>query len=344
MKKTILLAIATLFATVTFAQQQLATLNHNDTISVFYGSSALVNAFTNAVDGDIITLSSGTFNAVNITKAVTIRGNGMTIDTIAGTSPTIITGDFSVNIPNGSTKDLSIQAVYMSGTLTCYYAGSPTFNKCRFNNYYTIYTDQISMNNAMFVNCIVSEIKDYNSRNNQYINCIILNLITEEYVDRQFRACTFRNCIAKISPTILTYSVNNVAAATCVNCVLFSYGYYFYYVPGANPIACNNCIGFCSEYCGGNYFTTCSNGNQNFPGFSSVFKFFNGTYSDGISFELQDSIAANVLGNDGIQIGVYGGMVPFNPRVNTPRYVNCSVAPHTTLDGKLSVDIEVVSE
>ena len=63
-----------------------------------------------------------------------------------------------------------------------------------------------------------------------------------------------------------------------------------------------------------------------------------------LSFELQDSIAANVLGNDGIQIGVYGGMVPFNPRVNTPRYVNCSVAPHTTLDGKLSVDIEVVSE
>ena len=108
---------------------------------------------------------------------------------------------------------------------------------------------------------------------------------------------------------------------------------------------CYNCIGVVvNSLAQGPYFGNSNNNNVSIGSLSGVFKYFNGAYSDGISFELQDSIAANYLGNDGTQVGVYGGMVPFNPRVNTPRYVNCSVAPHTTLDGKLSVDIEVVSE
>lgn len=117
---------------------------------------------------------------------------------------------------------------------------------------------------------------------------------------------------------------------------------------GVNPVASYNCLGLCYGNCNEGYFSSSSCGNQNVSGLNTVFKYFSGV-NDGYlpietDFDLQDSIATNVLGNDGTQVGVYGGMVPFTPRVNTPRYVKCNVAPHTTPDGKLSVDVEVVSE
>lgn len=89
MKKSIILAIALVMSVATFAQQ-LATLNHNDSITVYYGMNALQQAHASAVNGDIITLSSGIFNSVNITKAVTIRGAGAWTDT-NGNNNTIYT-------------------------------------------------------------------------------------------------------------------------------------------------------------------------------------------------------------------------------------------------------------
>ena len=50
----------------TFAQNQVAILQHNDTLSAFYGPDALSAAHTAASDGDIITLSSGNFNGCTL--------------------------------------------------------------------------------------------------------------------------------------------------------------------------------------------------------------------------------------------------------------------------------------
>ena len=75
MKKSIILALSLVLSVATFAQQ-LATLNHNGTTTAYYGMNALQQAHSAAVNGDIITLSSGIFNSVDITKAVTIRGAG----------------------------------------------------------------------------------------------------------------------------------------------------------------------------------------------------------------------------------------------------------------------------
>ena len=95
MKKTLFLALMLVIGATAFAQQQMATLNHNDTITVFYGPYALKDAHNAAVAGDIVTLSPGTFEKCDITKPITLRGAGATIDTIAGTYPTVITGNFT---------------------------------------------------------------------------------------------------------------------------------------------------------------------------------------------------------------------------------------------------------
>lgn len=60
-----LLFVATVLTNNAFAQGSLlATLNHEGTISTFYGAQAWKNAHDAAVNGDVITLSSGTFVAV----------------------------------------------------------------------------------------------------------------------------------------------------------------------------------------------------------------------------------------------------------------------------------------
>lgn len=80
-----LLVLALLTGTLAQAQTSLmATLNHEGTISTFYGARALQQAHQAAASGDVITLSSGTFQAENITKAVTVRGAGMDVTSANG--------------------------------------------------------------------------------------------------------------------------------------------------------------------------------------------------------------------------------------------------------------------
>ena len=68
----------------------IASLKHGDEISVYYGEKALQMAHDAAVDGDVITLSSGTFSAVYFNKGVTIRGAGMEANPEKGTEATIV--------------------------------------------------------------------------------------------------------------------------------------------------------------------------------------------------------------------------------------------------------------
>ena len=357
MKKTILLTVATLLATVSFAQQQLATLNHNDSITVFYGANALVQAHSAAVNGDVVTLSSGSFNPVNITKAISIRGNGMEEDPVAQTQPTIINGSMSLAVSD-SAFNLSIIGVKITGQLSSdytVYTTNPYFEKCNIAAVSPFYGGE-RLVNATFVNCVIHYAKTTFFSNISFINCVILNFERDwwQFADPSDRpystGCSLTNCIANLPSWQIRYYVygTSTPAFACTNSILY-YSYRTSDDVGTSPNTQSsyNCIGI-AFYSDGdyptNYYQSTEHQNHNYHSMSSVFKYFNGTYYDGVSFELQDSIAANILGNDGTQVGVYGGMVPFNPRVNTPRYVNCSVAPHTTLDGKLSVDIEVVSE
>ena len=98
MKKLFLSLVAAIVAaTATYAQNSLiAVLSHEGEVSTFYGITALREAHDAAENGDVITLSSGTFNSCDITKAVTIRGAGMEVNSETGALPTIIQGAFKI--------------------------------------------------------------------------------------------------------------------------------------------------------------------------------------------------------------------------------------------------------
>ena len=162
MKKNLLrlmmLFVAAVLTNNVFAQGSLlATLNHEGTISTFYGSQAWKNAHDAAANGDVITLSSGTFPAVNITKAITVRGAGMGIDSTAVSEPTVITGDFTINIAEPGSNRLTLEGIYSNHTIYYTNVVNPLFLKCRLKKV-TYYDGGSSvLKDASFIHCRIAE-------------------------------------------------------------------------------------------------------------------------------------------------------------------------------------------
>ena len=110
----------------------IARLQHGNNVSVFKGPGALAEALTSAVNGDVITLSQGTFNAAPITKSVSIYGAGFEENASAGTLKTIISGDWEIGIANGTCSGIHLEGLYLNNDV---YLGTTDFE----NN--TILTD-----------------------------------------------------------------------------------------------------------------------------------------------------------------------------------------------------------
>ena len=81
-----------------------------------------------------------------------------------------------------------------------------------------------------------------------------------------------------------------------------------------------------------------ANGNNTFIPFFSESPFNEDSF-----YGLIDKLKA-YKGTDGKEVGIHGGSLPFSPRTSNPQIVKFDVAPRTTRDGKLSVDIEVSSD
>lgn len=331
MKKLVFLGLSILMMTASFAQNQLATLLHNDSITAFYGPQALQSAHAAAVNGDVITLSEGSFESVDITKAVTIRGAGMFADSVARTMPTMLQGDFTIDVPQDSINNcfLTLEGIYHYENVKYQQAYNPFFLKCKFKkiSYYNLAYS--SMNNARFLNCIIEEF-GYVSRvtGTHFINSVILS-------DLSSMTCTLENSIAR-------QSSNYTNSKSIINSIVY----------------CNNTtsgsnngrssfysIGINGNSSGGYYDTvTVRNNLHNYNFLSDVFKTFTGSYTDATMFQLKDSIAATVLGTDGTQVGIYGGPYPFDPSVRNPLIGRATVSRTTTSEGKLEVEIQVLSE
>lgn len=335
MKKSIILIFTLVMSAATFAQQ-LATLNHNDSITVYYGMNALQQAHASAVNGDIITLSPGIFNSVDITKAVTIRGVGAWVDT-NGNSNTVLYNSFTLNVPNDTSHNLILEGLYFSNTVGYNNVNNPQFNKCHFTTLSSGNNTSGSMHNATFVNCIIEDYSNYASANNwaaqgtQFYNCILLN-------GGDFGPDSFVNCVVHQHPQTVY-----ITQRLFQNCILYGgYSYISQYMSG-NGSTSFNCM-YVNSGVDNLYSDTPNHVLWNKIGMSTVFKNFNGTYGSTTTFELQDSIAANYLGLDGTQIGIYGGLHPFSPKVTNPAIKSINVAQRNNTEGRLEVNIEMVTD
>ena len=336
MKKLFLSLVAAIVATTaTYAQNTLvATLSHGENITMFYGAYALRDAVNAAESGDIINLSGGGFQAVDITKAITIRGTG-----INAAVPTGIINSFTVNIPSTDANRFCMEGIRCNSNMIL--RGNfenPYFLKCRF---YTIrdYDSYSAVKNVLFVNCRITS--SYSSLQGstsvQFVNCYVSDFST--YNSSSKASASFVNCVIRPSDG---YRAEHLINCQFLNCIFYNNGNYSSSSLPTTSIATNctviNDNGKMSDL----LYNSQVNPNCGFAVYSQVFKDFRGeSYSDRQTFELSDEAKTTYLGNDGTEVGMYGGMMPYSDIPSYPQITKMNVANKTTPDGKLSVEIEV---
>ena len=321
MKRTLLLICTLLCANVLLAQEQLAVLKHNDSTSVFYGQSAFEQAYTAATHGDIITLSDGIFSTPSqIKKGITVRGNGAVADTARKSTGTYFMENFTV-YELGDSLQFSAEGIYFD-RLTTTYSYDIKLTRCAvryiINAYGAQMTDCIILSNGAdgnssrqntFINCVVKDLPNYSICN----NCIL----TGKTISSGDGYCTsqYNNCIL----------INSTTNSDTINL----------YQTANNSILCRwDTIP--------NYTST-GNVSMNI---SDVFENWDGaTFTlDPETYKLKTTVSDTIVGLDGTEVGIFGGFMPFEWRPSYSIIKRFNVANRTTADGKLSVDIEVISE
>lgn len=327
-----------------FAQSSLiATLSHDGEVTVFYGADALKEAYAKAAGGDVITLSSGSFEAINIEKAITLRGAGMAMDTVNNIMPTILNGDFTIS-ETDSIQNLTLEGLYHNHTMK--YSGtieSAQFIRCRFN---TITSTSSKLSNCSFLNCRISQEFYCLGYGNMFYNSIIED-ISFSWLTNYGKwngllgSGSFYNCVINIdarNPEIMY-----AGSSSFENCILIYDATTRILAKGASAYNCL-VVGTTNDI----FSDVPNNTNKVVSLYSDVFKTYGTMASiaenDDERFELTDAAKTKYLGLDGTQVGIYGGAIPYTTSVAIPKITKCNVAAKSTVDGMLSVDIEVSAE
>ena len=328
-----------------FAQSALvATLSHEGEITAFYGASALQQAHEAATHGDVITLSSGLFNSTTIKKAITLRGAGMEMDSINNIFPSEIAGNFSINIPDSITEQFTMEGIFHAHTmgLLCDLKDA-SFSKCRFGEIAGSSTGVVPTKklSATFLHCKIAghirfprQVKE--SWDVTFINCY---LVVDCYSNDNCGNYSFINCIFDLRSPQKIQNLSYLTTASFKNSIIIGKNQESDYLAVRNTA--NNCVSINCGSIDGCFVNMRDKTNKNAGQFSDLFKTFDGTYSDYETFELTDDAKTKFLGDDGNEVGIHGGAMPFDYATFNPRIVNCEVAPKSTPDGKLRVSVEI---
>ena len=299
----------------------LATLNHEGTISTFYGTGALQEAYSAAAHGDVITLSSGSFLGTNIQKAITLRGAGMAVDTVSHTEPTVISNDFTINVSDTLSHRFTMEGIYSNQEIKISCLQNAMFLKCRFKS--VTYPDSRSkMKDLNFIHCRIAE-RFYLAANSSaaFVNSIVLGVYQYNMETSVF---SFTNCY--VDDIDMMHSEYK-------NCI----------------IKAGNSWGYATTTYYNNLCLSTSSSSINSPNNTNVkinpsderVSFLNVDYSDSNDYVLTDAVRALIKGTDGTEVGIHGGSLPYDPTPTNPQITKFNVASKSTADGKLSVDIEV---
>ena len=324
--KRIIFAICTILcANVLFAQEQLATLKHNGNISVYYGVNAFVEAYNAASNGDTINLSDGNFNGTNISKSLVLRGNGAITDTARRSNGTLIAGNVTLHLQDSlhvEVEGINFQNYLELNTI----AGSSKIklSKCVIQSLKAGYSGNglRTISDLFIVNCIIRSNGVYPTINSlvRFYNCVTRGMSRYSF---------FNNCIITGGLDVSSgeYNINNNILIKTSSSGSFTYANSYYGI-----------------MCG---YTSANGSNNTFMNATDVFETWNGnTYSElstnPETYRLKENVANTILGNDGTQVGIFGGAYPFDL---TPSYTvikRLNVSQRTNAEGMLGIEVELM--
>ena len=310
MKKTIFTLVMLCFAMMGKAQvtdEQSAILQNGDNAQIFYGADALIEAVAAAPDkGATITLSSGTFNAAEITKSVSIYGAGWTTET---TNPT------------STGSDNSLKETCIQGITTISAAGGIHMESLKFDGNLAVTS---AIDGLDFVKCMwwIKDLSFAEQNDNvTFTRCVI------RAVMRKLHNVLFQNCWMYFNNSFTNYSAesnvilnhchlnsaynainNNGARFRCINSTVFTYDY-------RNPVQVYQ---FCAMSTSNLNGYVGSSDNWLYTSTSIFTRYDFNNYLDDYNYELTEEAAATYIGNDGTQVGLHGGNFPWNHTPATP--------------------------
>lgn len=320
----------------------LATLQKGETTQYFYGSDAFKEAMEAAENGNTITLGAGTYNAIDITKAVSIYGNGyeMRADTTSQKEgnmafPTRIAGDFAIALEavnDAPAKGLYIEGIYSADRVRITkHLSTASFVKCRFQNLTFWDAENKNMTTSDGVSIIHCRVANWlepgDSQNMVVSNCIVNYLGSNTATSSILLQ---NNVIIRPTSKLIGTFRNNII-------------YIVYQYVGVENT--NNYYTSLKSECNAynNLYSSTSVLNGVIVQSSNYRKELNApfsSYSDKSKYPLPDEWITQYIGTDDTQVGIYGGSSPFNTILTIPTIVSKNIAPKTE-NGKLKVSITV---
>ena len=338
MKKT-LLALSTLlgFAMTGFAQNNhVATLQHEGEFTHYYGSGALTSAYNAAAEGDIITLSPGTFSSPGtIDKGITLRGTG-----IDAAAKSYISGGVTFRSTD-STRVTTVEGIifssenYIQNNSSGTGQGTLLFIK---NNF----PQGILLTNASNYSIIKGpKVRFYDGVINMHLY-FCKNTYPDVFVYNCFVVCPwsesgFEETTSALVNCIIHYNSQHALYAYNLNFYnsIFVFGTYGRSWGLEKTATCNNCVSvnlnnfFSSQIYGAN--------NSYVTNDADIFSSTEGHKWYELTLEAQEAY----IGTDGKQIGLYGGNYPYNTKVQYPVITQFSSDVQTSKEGILNVNLEV---
>lgn len=315
MKRIIITFIAAIaFAAGAMAQDsRVATLQHGSNIRAYYGADAFKSAYNDAADGDVITLSAGEFNFCSISKAITIRGEGVDKTQIGYANTT-----YSIKIPQGSPHTLCLEGITLDVNRLDLVGNDGSekavISKCK--------TPDISISTC---NAIItqSKVRDVGGSNYYYITC--LNSVLGRISGNATSTFDVQNCV--ITGTA------NVEHSSIKNSIIYGVSTLGGTSTSTHCLLKEGSSGFDNSW----YIT--ANAPEPDPwGETPSVIVWDDLFSN--DYHLTEEASQTYVGTDGTEVGIYGGIYPFDATPDYPLVKELEVTS-THKDGKLNVQISV---
>lgn len=307
---------------------QLVTVQHGSEMQAFYGPDGFKNAMAAAQKGDVISLSGGNFNSATIDKAVTIQGAGYVQDVKNNRYKTLFIGDVNVNLPEGES------GLYIEGI--CTYnnfniqgnVASMSIARCLMTNNVEVKSES---NNLTFLHCRINYLKLTGVSHSALVrNCAIEKFYGSgsNLEDGVAENCVFCNFC---SDNVIHFTFKN--SVICYINDLKSASNSFYYN-----------IGYYSNNYNHFNYNTLQEGNtfENIGNYET--KYFgdnNANYQSALTLTEEGK---KHKGQDGTEVGIHGGSMPFTDVPSTPQITQKTVAPQSDANGKLAVKFVIEAQ
>lgn len=323
--------------------QKVVAVHGTSGVQMFTGADPFVDAYNAASNGDTLYLPGGSMSVPTaFNKSLTIYGAGYHPDSTVATLKTALIG--TININAGSNNSL-FEGIDFLGLIT-----APTdetfsfinFKRCYFHSPINFPGGAKNITNLSFIECVhIDFIEPRNVTNSAFHNCIIESYIRSSYgnlfsntiflfngtssnasVLRSSHFNTLQNNIFLTSSEYLmtTYSSYNCEGNTFYNNLIVTPTPNY----GSSPITNNDYVGVTQT----DIFI-----NQTGNNFD-----FNHDYN------LQSPSV--YLGNDGDEVGVYGGLSPFKAGAKpiNPHIQSKNISNQTNSIGQLQIEIQVEAQ